>query len=467
MKRLAIVLGLLLVLAGQARADVSEYWEPVTLDGFGDADNIAINSSVVYEGDLYVGTWNRAQGCAVYRVERRAVEGEPAWHGERVSNYGFSPLGDNPGNITTSQMIVFDGRLYVGTMYKNPFLARGELWRVREPHRKPAGQADWEKVPIPWIFRANCYTSMSVYTWPGEESPSLYIGLFRAFNRSLVVRSPDGFSTWKQASQKTIGWFSNPPHRCNSEATSMAVFNDRLHAGTENISPACNSYLGTEIWTMTDAPDERRWDLVNADTADGSGGFGEGYRVGTTMSMVVHHDGFPGTDYLYVGTRTKDYPFAAELWRWDGAIDRGDEGRADLADWELVDIPIDADNYAFGYHSAHSWRPEMSVEPFLFVTTYNIEGGCEVWMHNDYAGWRQINTDRFGEAAMDGCGGMANCNTKSMAAIVHRIEDEAGERDMLFVGTGSDILKHVEDPREWPLRAGQLWALNTETLFIE
>ncbi|MFC1888799.1 SBBP repeat-containing protein [Thermodesulfobacteriota bacterium] len=34
-------------------------------------------------------------------------------------------------------------------------------------------------------------------------------------------------------------------------------------------------------------------------------------------------------------------------------------------------------------------------------------------------------------------------------------------------GTGSDYLKYVEAPREWPLRPGQLWALYTEALFSE
>ena len=62
-------------------------WTPVTLNGFCNPNNTILNSSAVFNDHLYVGTWNRAQGCLVYRVRLEGWEADrPLWHVEQVCN---------------------------------------------------------------------------------------------------------------------------------------------------------------------------------------------------------------------------------------------------------------------------------------------------------------------------------------------------------------------------------------------
>jgi hypothetical protein len=82
----------------------------VSDDGFGNPDNVGIYSLASFDGWLYAGTANAAQGCEVWKLEGEGGDTEAV----RVVEAG----GPSPSNASTTQMVVFQGRLYVAMMVK-------------------------------------------------------------------------------------------------------------------------------------------------------------------------------------------------------------------------------------------------------------------------------------------------------------------------------------------------------------
>jgi hypothetical protein len=83
---------------------------PVVDDGFGSPDNVGVYSLASFNGWLYAGTANAAQGCEVWKLEGDGEESQAV----RVVAAG----GPSPSNASTTQMVVFQGRLYVAMMVK-------------------------------------------------------------------------------------------------------------------------------------------------------------------------------------------------------------------------------------------------------------------------------------------------------------------------------------------------------------
>jgi len=77
-------------------------WHQVNEDGFGDPDNwaVLVDGGAVYNGGLYVATWNKRSGVEVWRTCKGT-----SW--EQVNRDGF---GD--AHTTQAQLVAFNGYLY-------------------------------------------------------------------------------------------------------------------------------------------------------------------------------------------------------------------------------------------------------------------------------------------------------------------------------------------------------------------
>ncbi len=93
-------------------------WTQVNTDGFGSANNKYCRSLVVYGGSLYVGTNNTAGG----QVWRTVASGGPPYTDwTQVNTDGFGSA-----NTALLGMLVYDGSLYVGTYNAGG----GQVWRT-------------------------------------------------------------------------------------------------------------------------------------------------------------------------------------------------------------------------------------------------------------------------------------------------------------------------------------------------
>lgn len=99
--------------------DESSDWEVVIEDGFGNPDNIRINALLTWDAYLYATTFNFNTGMEVWRT----VDGT---HWEQV---GFAGLGDsnNRGSYWDNGMTVFNDNLYLGTFN---VANGGEVWQL-------------------------------------------------------------------------------------------------------------------------------------------------------------------------------------------------------------------------------------------------------------------------------------------------------------------------------------------------
>jgi hypothetical protein len=100
-------------------------------DGFGDANNIKIESLVTVDGKLYAGTDNSATGIEVWR----SLDGS-AWMQVNADGFGDA---NNISTLWSNASAEFQGDLYVGT---RNFVTGGEVWRM-----------EWSEVHLPLTVR--------------------------------------------------------------------------------------------------------------------------------------------------------------------------------------------------------------------------------------------------------------------------------------------------------------------------
>lgn len=96
-------------------------WDPVSsTDGLGDLKNEAIVVMSEFEGELYLGTFNRSTGAEIWQ-----------FNGQRFHQVSEDGFGDQ-GNSMARCMGVFGGQLYVGTLNQQ---TGGELWTLGAQRR--------------------------------------------------------------------------------------------------------------------------------------------------------------------------------------------------------------------------------------------------------------------------------------------------------------------------------------------
>ncbi len=283
-----------------------------TAGGFGDADNTGIASSAVHGDFLYVGTQNLQTGTEVWRT----LDGF-SW--DQVNTDGFGAI----DNQVSYSMVVFDGDLFVGT-WGSPFTGSDtRIWRSSNgtswTQANTDGFGDSDNAE-PWamlVYKDKLYVGAANYpdgaemwrtgngtTWEQRNSNgfgevanaeisamAVFDGLLYAATRNFtggvqMFRS-DGSTTWTKVNSNGFGDANN------EGAYAMAVFGQRLHVA------ALNGTDGVEVWSSSNGTG---WSQSNAS------GFGSSDNWGVYAMHADQAELIAGT-FNYSG---------AELWR-DGA----------------------------------------------------------------------------------------------------------------------------------------------------
>ncbi len=112
--------------------DSSVTWTRVVSNGFGDAGNVAVISTEVFNGQLYAGTFNFTSGGEIWRSPSGAAG---SW--TQVNPDGFG----NASNIIISALAVFNNYLYASTRATGGTGIGIQVWRCQT-----CDGSDWNKV---------------------------------------------------------------------------------------------------------------------------------------------------------------------------------------------------------------------------------------------------------------------------------------------------------------------------------
>ncbi len=202
----------------------------VNTNGFGDADNVEVASLAWWDGQLLAATKNEVGGCQVW-----AYDGTD-W--AQVANGGFGSVSN-----TSAILAVFSSNLYAATSNINGV----EVWRY------DAIANDWTmENDAGWS--ENCIACDAV-----AQHGFLHFGTRRMTGSWLWMHERGGWSV-----SNDVG-FGTP---ANVATSALAVFDNRLVAGTRNLSSGC------EVWRMEGqlAAVGSQVEFVAADVDDGQGG---------------------------------------------------------------------------------------------------------------------------------------------------------------------------------------------------
>jgi len=321
--------------------------EDETYAGFGDKTNWCLGAMKVFNGKLYVGTWQSPLlGGEIWRYDGSTWEQVVGPDAEDEGGYGGGF--DNSFNNICS-MEVFknsngDTHLYVGTMnFIDSENGGCQVWRTTTGD---ADDADWEIV-IDKGFRD--------YNDAGEDSKNTYV------------------------------W-------------SMAEFYDNLYVGTFNSAlPLVSPDWGCQLWrTSTGGSTIGEWEKVelpkNDKTDEFKDGFGEEENFG--IRRLVNYSG-----NLYCGIATSPFQVksilnpeieAIEIWKYDGT-----EG---WDAWECIVGDNSGKEYewddGFGdYYNKYCWSMAVCGNELWMGTSNNQiirngfldwydSKGCEVWHYD-------------------------------------------------------------------------------------
>ncbi|MGQ9476657.1 MAG: hypothetical protein ACUVSI_11330 [Actinomycetota bacterium] len=282
--------------------------------------------------------------------------GSPAnW--ERLASGGL----DYPANASAASMAYYAGRLYLGTY--NPNGCR--VWSYDGLTWYPEVGADEPGTPTGPGFGTTSNTNVSAMV---VYKSRLYLSVRNA-TLGCSIWSFDGESWTQVVGQGAPGTPTAPGfgEAANIDVPSMAVFNDRLYAGTYNEA-------GCQVWRY----DGQSWLRVAA------GGFGDPRNYGAA-SMAVYYG------RLYVGTYSNDYSSGCQVWSYDGNS------------WTQVvgqGAPGTPTAPGFGDPDNRKASSMIVYDAGLYVGTYDSSGGegCEVWSY-DGANWTCVASGGFGDAA--------------------------------------------------------------------
>ena len=333
-------------------------------DGFGNPNNTGIVYMETHAGRLYVGTWNRVDGCLVY-----VSEGGETWTPVIEPGYGDT---DNQAVI---RMRSVGDYLYVGT-WNN--LTGGQLWRSSTPE---TGEG-WEAIMQDGFGNPANLAVGSIRPF-GEF---LYVGMFNPSQGQEMWRSAEGGDpgTFVKSFDRGLGIEGA------TDASSLLVWNGHLYLGTESAQPP---YPGCDVW-RTAGPDEfgeETW------TRAGEAGFGDSKSF-NAFRMIVFKD------HLYVGTwgfgassfTTHLGPKGTTVWRTDG------EGEGPFTDWQQVNED------GFGVVGYDSTLAMEVVGDTLYVAGFGNHGF--LFATEDGTTWREITSDGFLETCEFGIHALGELN---------------------------------------------------------
>jgi len=201
---------LALLLCSRVLAEEKRQLRLISSDGFDDPMNTAVGATKIHEQYLYLGTWNVANGCKMYRTK-------DVKEFELISTGGFG----NVNNFDIISLEWFKGKLYVGTWNMKDALA------VYRANADAPNAADivWEPITADGFgdIGNKAATFMCIF------KDCLYVGCFNPLSGPEVWRSATGDpGSWTQVNQDGWGF------RSNSDATRMLVHDGYLYVGTES-----------------------------------------------------------------------------------------------------------------------------------------------------------------------------------------------------------------------------------------
>jgi hypothetical protein len=212
-------LGARLFRANAKAGDVNDIeWEPVTLDGFGNMNNSAFTSGIVFKGYIYFGAFNPSQGTEIWRSKT----GDPHdW--EMCAPKSFN----RPDNSDSTTMYVHKGYLYLGTevarISSTGSAAIPSMGTAIYRTAGGGGEITWEQVNIDGF---------------GEVENS-NTGAITVFGRYMYagVWNPSGCQVWRSDMQGELPWTwekvmtggSGAPR--NQTIFSVAVLDGRIYFG--------------------------------------------------------------------------------------------------------------------------------------------------------------------------------------------------------------------------------------------
>jgi len=284
---------LALLLCSRVLAEEKRQLRLISSDGFDDPMNTAVGATKIHEQYLYLGTWNVANGCKMYRTK-------DVKEFELISTGGFG----NVNNFDIISLEWFKGKLYVGTWNMKDALA------VYRANADAPNAADivWEPITADGFgdIGNKAATFMCIF------KDCLYVGCFNPLSGPEVWRSATGDpGSWTQVNQDGWGF------RSNSDATRMLVHDGYLYVGTESARELNDPKVGCQLW-RTDgnlSPPYDQWEQVSP------GGFGNPFNHNVCGLAMFNGKMYAGTWNTTQGT---------EVWRATPSA------TAPFSDWEKV-----------------------------------------------------------------------------------------------------------------------------------
>ena len=318
----------------------------------------------------------------------------------------------NPGfnesdNWAAGKMIVFDGKLYVGT-WNSPYNGC-QIWRY--------DGSSWEQVVDDGFGNRHNMAVSSLEVFENETgSTHLYAGTFNfdwgSDGFCQIWRSSDG-ENWDKVADKGFRSCGATSGVKNAYAWCMEVFDGELYVGTFNIMQGC------QLWrTSTGRLDD--WSKVplrDRHTQYFADGFGSSENYGIRR-LVNDND-----QYLYVGVAANVFQNnndqeALEIWKYDGGIQ--------YSSWEClcgngISNPNDYEEDGWDdQFNKYPWTMKF-INSELWVGTSNVKqdklpfnydsNGCEVYKYGSSV-WSPIVED--GEEISNGFGNIFNGGARSM-----------------------------------------------------
>lgn len=269
-----------------ARPDASGSWskisQPVagTVASGGTAEIETVRSSVVYNGSLYVGTQEQ-NAAEVYRYD-----GGTTWT-RVVAGAGNVDSGGMTGIDSINKMIVYNGKLYIGTNNTN----NAELY-VYE------GGTDWTRVnTTSGQFVSGGTTSINEIESMAVHKGLLYFGTTES--NSAEVYRYDG-NTFSKVSATTAGTVDSGGTTSIDSIATLYSYDGNLYLGTTESGSA-------EVYRYESGTD---WTKVSQGTA---GTIGEAGGANTAIDGVRNMVVYNGS--LYIGTQKSG---DAEIYRYNG-----------------------------------------------------------------------------------------------------------------------------------------------------
>jgi hypothetical protein len=352
-KRLAIAIILLFTLVGQtlgpptpaavqadgSAAGVATGWLKVNTSGFGSADNAGIRGLADLNGQLYAATASNSSGAQVWR----STNGRD-WTATMTDGFG----GVNSGPV--DHLIGFAGKLYAGT--ENP-TDGGEVWRS-------ANGTDWTRV-------------VSAGFGDPQQAEVIRLAVFsgKLYASTWSYDSTQGTEIWRSNSGDADSWSRVVDNgfgdAYNASVPTFEVFGGLLYAGTQNgiwAGQALDTH-GAEVWRSANGSD---WSRV------GVGGFGDLNNTG--VSGLAAFDG-----YLYASTSIVQG--GAEVWRCQTCSG---------SDWTRVV------SNGFGNPKTRGMSSLEAYAGRLYLVIGNATTGMEVWRTAYGIDWEQVGFGGFGDS---------------------------------------------------------------------